>query len=291
MFANLTAVMPMVAMNEPTEMSIDAIRVVSNVREEIGDVADLVASIRQHGVIGPLIVKPDGELIAGQRRLAAAKAAGLTHVPVRVLDVCDPRTVLEIGLLENVQRRDLDPLSRAHAYHALLYEHGASIEEVAALVGQGRAHVYQYVQLLELHSAVQRALREEKISFADARELAPLALADQVAVLDEILALSKRPTSRQVKQRVQAQRALAAARRHSAQVTAGDTDDTADAYGALFSFKNDARPPLTTEPSADALAELNVVIAEMIGAAQGEDQTRAWARRLSHVAAALARHS
>ncbi len=263
-------------------MPIDAIRVVSNVREEVGDLRALVASVQQHGVIEPLIVKPDGELIAGQRRLAAAKIAGLTHVPVRVCDVRDPRVALEIGLIENVQRRDLDPLSRARAYHALIHEHGAAVEEVARLVGQGGAHVYQHLQLLDLHPDVQAALRAEKISFADARELAPLAPEDQVAVLDEVLSLPKRPTSRQVKQIVHARRALAAARRQAANPAADD--DGGDAYGDLFAHDANAGEPA---PSLDAASELNAVVAEMLAAAQGEDQLRAWARRLNRIAAAL----
>jgi ParB/RepB/Spo0J family partition protein len=273
---------PMVVLDEPTEMPIDAIRVVSNVRDEIGDIRALVATVAEHGVIEPLIVKPDGELIAGQRRLAAAKAVGLTHVPVRVRAVRDPRVALEIGLIENVQRRDLDPLSRARAYHALIHEHGAEVGEVARLVGQGVAHIYQHLQLLDLHPDVQAALRTEKISFADARELAPLAPEDQVAVLTDILALPKRATSRQVKQMVQTRRALAAARR---QAVASEENDAGDAlYGDLFaqSASPDASP--AQDASANPAAALSAIIAEMLAAAQGEDQLRAWARRLSRLA-------
>ena len=289
MFAALTV--PMVAMdekNEPTEMPIDAIRVVGNVRDEVGDVTELAATIREHGVIEPIIVTPDGKLIAGQRRLAAARAAGLTHVPVRVRDVRDPRVALEIGLIENVQRRELDPLSRARAYHALIHEHGVKVDAVARMVGQGAVHVYQYLQLLVLHPDAQRALREERISFADARELAPLAQADQRAVLAEILSMSKRPTSRQVKQLVKTQRALAAARRQSMPATDATGEDM---YGALFADAERANAtsaaPAVADVKSDPASDLGAIIAEMLEAAQGEDQLRAWARRLSHIAESL----
>jgi ParB/RepB/Spo0J family partition protein len=275
---------PLMVMDEPTEMLIDAIRVISNVRDEVGDIRALVASVQQHGVIEPLIVKPDGELIAGHRRLAAAKATGLTHVPVRVRAVRDPRVALEIGLIENVQRRDLEPLSRARAYHALIHEYGAEVEEVARLVGQGVAHIYQHLQLLDLHPDVQAALRTEKISFADARELAPLAPEDQVAVLTDIRALPKRATSRQVKQIAQARRALAAARRQATNLDADGADG--DCYGDLFAHDQSA-VELAPQPDADAASELNAIVAEMLAAAQGEDQLRAWARRLGRLAADL----
>jgi ParB family chromosome partitioning protein len=279
----LTALnVPMVVLGEPTEMPIGAIRVVCNVRDEIGDIRDLIATVQDFGVIEPLIVKPDGELIAGQRRLAAAKSAGLTHVPVRVHDAHDARDALEIGLIENVQRRDLGPLSRARAYHALIHEHGAEVGEVARLVGQGIAHVYQHLQLLDLHPEVQATLRAEKISFADARALAPLAHADQVAVLAEILALARRPTSRQVKQMVQSQRALAAARRQAVASEENVAEDTL--YGDLFAQNASPDTSPAQDASANPAAALSAIIAEMLAAAQGEDQLRAWARRLSRLA-------
>jgi len=275
-------------LNEPTELPIGAIRVNGNTRDEVGDIQGLVTSIQKYGVIEPVVVSPDGVLLAGKRRLTAARVAGLIEVPVRVRDVRDPRTALEIALIENVQRHELDPLSRARAYHALIHEHGATVNEVADLVEQGTAHVYQYLQLLELPSEVQRALRDGEISFADARDLTPLALEDQFAVLAEIRSLGKRLTSRQVKQIVKKQRAVAAAKRHSLRppTEAEVSENIETLYGALFAdnLGDDRRASVMTQPHLDARTELNAVVAEMLDAAQGEDQLRAWARRLSRVA-------
>ena len=287
MLTDLTRV-PIVMLNEPTELPIGAIRVNGNTRDEVGDIQGLVTSIQKYGVIEPVVVSPDGVLLAGKRRLTAARVAGLIEVPVRVRDVRDPRTALEIALIENVQRHELDPLSRARAYHALIHEHGATVNEVADMVEQGTAHVYQYLQLLELPSEVQRALRDGEISFADARDLTPLALEDQFAVLAEIRSLGKRLTSRQVKQIVKKQRAVAAAKRHSLRppTEAEVSENIETLYGALFAdnLGDDRRASVMTQPHLDARTELNAVVAEMLDAAQGEDQLRAWARRLSRVA-------
>ncbi|MBM3129480.1 MAG: ParB/RepB/Spo0J family partition protein [Chloroflexi bacterium] len=279
---------PIVMLNEPTEFPIGAIRVNGNTRDAVGDIQGLVATIQKYGVIEPVIITPDGELLAGKRRLTAAQAAGLIDVPVRVRDVRDPRSALEIGLIENVQRRDLDPLSRAHAYHALIREHGATVNEVAGLVEQGTAHVYQYLQLLELHPEVQRALRDGAISFADARDLTPLAPEDQLAVLAEIRSMGKQLTSRQVKQIVRKQRAVAAAKRHFARspTDAEMSENIENLYGALFveNLGDDRRASVMTPPHLEARTELNAVVVEMLEAAQGEDRLRAWARRLSRIA-------
>ena len=279
---------PIVLLNEPTELPIGAIRVNGNTRDEVGDIQGLVTSIQKYGVIEPVVVSPDGELLAGKRRLTAAQAAGLIEVPVRVRDVRDPRTALEIALIENVQRRDLDPLSRARAYHALIHEHGATVNEVADLVEQGTAHVYQYLQLLELPSEVQHALCDGEISFGDARDLTPLAPEDQLAVLAEIRSMGKRLTSRQVKQIVRKQRAVAAANRHSARspTDAETSENIENLYGALFanSTEDDRLTSVGPHPRLDARIELNAVVAELLDAAQGEDRLRAWARRLSRIA-------
>jgi ParB family chromosome partitioning protein len=126
----------------PTFMPLDAIQVDGNLRSLEGDVAALAESIRLHGVLEPLVITPDGRLLAGRRRLEAARCAGLPQVPVRVLDIRDERAAIEVGLIENVERTDLTPLSRAHTYHALI-KHGVSVGEIARLVGQDLDHVHQ----------------------------------------------------------------------------------------------------------------------------------------------------
>jgi ParB family chromosome partitioning protein len=277
-----------------TQMPIGAILISPNGDGNATDLDGLVASIRARGVLQPLIVAPDGRLLAGRRRLEAARRAGLEVVPVHVCAVNSERSAIEISLVENVERSDLDPITRAKAYRALIV-HGASVEEVADLVGQGTRHVYQLLQLLDLHPEVQQAVHTRALSFADARALVLLERDDQVAVLQEIRASAKPLTSRQVKVRVDTRRVMRLVKDNTkrdeqphsednpANPNSGlDENTAAGNYAALF--ESDA-PEQVVEvvQVANPLEQLNVLIAEMVAAAQGEDQVRAWARRLSHI--------
>ena len=270
-----------------SEMPIDAIVVNRNGYSD-ADLAGLVASIRARGVLHPLVVTPDGRLLAGRRRLEAARRAGLLTVPVRVCAIETERAAIEIGLIENAQRADLDPLTRAQAYRALV-EQGATIEEIAELVGQGVSHIYQHLQLLDLHPQVQQALHARAISFADARTLVPLGLEDQVAVLEEIHSSPKPLSSRQVKARVERRRVM---RLVESNVPNEPSEPNVpkvpngDCYTALFEVETRSHTPSPSD--ADPLEQLNALIAEMIAAAHGEDHIRAWARRLSRVLEQLA---
>jgi ParB/RepB/Spo0J family partition protein len=281
-----------------TQMPIAAILVSPNGDGKAADLDGLVASIRKRGVLQPLVVAPDGRLLAGRRRLAAARRAGLTTVPVRVCEIETERAAIEIGLIENVERADLDPLTRAKSYHALI-EQGASVEEIARLVGQGTGHVYQHLQLFELHPDVQHALHTRTLSFADARALVPLEPEDQASVLQEICSSPKPLSSRQVKLRVDARRVMRLVRsdepgtqKNCEVVTEGSqnscgANELAGNYGALFESQD--TPTVVEQPDAgiDPLDQLDALIAEMVSAAQGEDQVRAWARRLSRILAEL----
>jgi ParB/RepB/Spo0J family partition protein len=283
-----------------TQMPIGSILVSPNGDAQATDLDGLVTSIRKRGVLQPLIIAPNGRLLAGRRRLEAARRAGLELVPVHVCAVTSERSAIEISLVENVERSDLDPLTRAKAYHALI-EHGATVEEVADLVGQGTRHVYQLLQLLELHPEVQHALHTRALSFADARALVLLENDDQVAVLQEIRASVKPLTSRQVKARVDARRVMrlvqkSAQRDEHPQKEGGSAsadspqDQTpsvvAGNYGALFEIE-EVTPMAVQEPTANPLEQLDALIAEMVAAAQGEDHVRGWARRLSHLLGTL----
>lgn len=280
------------------QMPIGSILVSPNGDAHATDLDGLVASIRTKGVLQPLIVAPDGRLLAGRRRLEAARRAGLNLVPVRVCEVTSERSAIEIGLVENVERSDLDPLTRAKAYRALI-DQGASVEEIADLVGQGTRHVYQLLQLLDLHPQVQHAVHTRALSFADARALVLLDHTDQVAVLEEIKASAKLPTSRQVKARVDARRVMRLVQENAKRDGKSPRDDNpaspsseqdentaAGNYAALFETD---RPDQVAEveQAANPLEQLNVLISEMVAAAQGEDQVRAWARRLSHILGTL----
>ena len=283
------------------QMPIGSILVSPNGDAQATDLDGLVASIRAKGVLQPLIVAPDGRLLAGRRRLEAARRAGLAQVPVRVCEVTSERSAIEIGLVENVERADLDPLTRAKTYRALI-DQGASVEEVADLVGQGTRHVYQLLQLFDLHPQVQHAVHMRELSFADARALVLLEQDDQIVVFEEIQAAAKsKPlTSRQVKARVDARRVMRLVQENatrSEQAQKGDESGPADSqekgpgsatldYAVLFETTLPEVVP-QPEPVRMPLEELDKLIAEMVVAAQGEDQVRGWARRLSHILGAL----
>jgi len=142
----------------------------------------LARSIQEVGILQPLVVRAraDGyELIAGERRLRAARIAGLTTVPVVVRDAGDGES-LRAALIENLHREDLAPLELAAAFAELLEELGASQEEVAARLGYSRAHVANTIRLLSLPAPVQRLLAEGRIQPGHARAL--LGLSDDEAM-------------------------------------------------------------------------------------------------------------
>lgn len=139
------------------------------------ELQDLAESIRQHGIIQPLIVTydPNGDeytLIAGERRLRAARLAGLDMVPVIIRQATDQER-LELALIENVQRADLTPLETAEAFVHLSDEFGLSHEEIAVRVGKSREAVTNTMRLLKLPQSVRQALASGKISEGHARAL------------------------------------------------------------------------------------------------------------------------
>lgn len=264
-----------------SQMPIEAIVVSRNGHGETENLDGLTASIRARGVLEPLIVTPEGRLLAGRRRLVAAGRAGLTIVPVRVCEVTDERAAIEISLVENVERADLDPLTRAKSYQGLV-EQGATVEDIATLVGQGIGHVYQHLALLDLHPEVQKALHANRLRFADARTLAPLELEEQASVLEEIRQSPTLLSSRAVKARVDAQRVMRLVEKADTSEEQ-NRDDPKGNYAALFETENASTIHASTDGSSNPLDDLNAIIAEMVAAAQGEDQLRTWARRLSHI--------
>ena len=141
--------------------------------------AELAASIREHGVIQPLLVRPGDKpghylLVAGERRLRAAGRAGLKEVPVLVMEL-DERRGLEISLIENLQREDLNPIEEAEGYFRLVNEFSLSHTAVASLLGKSRSAVTNTMRLLNLGENARQALIEEKISMGHGRALLALA--------------------------------------------------------------------------------------------------------------------
>ncbi len=138
---------------------------------------ELAASIREHGVIQPLIVSPASNgtytLVAGERRWQAARRAGLRTVPVVIRSASDQQ-LLELALIENVQRADLNAIEEAEAFQHLVKEFGLSHDKVAASVGKSRVAVTNTIRLLDASSAVKQALVDGKISEGHARALLAL---------------------------------------------------------------------------------------------------------------------
>ncbi|MBM4075683.1 MAG: ParB/RepB/Spo0J family partition protein [Planctomycetes bacterium] len=137
---------------------------------------ELVDSIRQHGVLQPLLVRAAGggyQLIAGERRLIAAKKAGMQEVPCRVLVLTDQQ-VSEVALEENLKRQDLNVLEKATAFQGYLDRYGCTIEELARRLSLDRSTVSNMVRLLELPESVKNDLRSDKISAGHARSLLSL---------------------------------------------------------------------------------------------------------------------
>lgn len=151
--------------------------------------AELADSIRAQGVVQPVVVTPgeDGRyvIIAGERRWRAAQQAGLTELPVVVREVADDRELLELALVENLQRSDLNPIEEALAFQALAEELGNSQEEIARRVGKARATISNSLRLLNLDDAVQALLRSGRLTAGQARPLLALSRpADQVALAE-----------------------------------------------------------------------------------------------------------
>jgi ParB family chromosome partitioning protein len=144
------------------------------------DLDDLTASIREKGIVQPIVVRTvkgtaDAyEIIAGERRWRAAQKAGLHEVPVVIHEASD-KEALEIALVENIQRADLNPLEEAQGYQQLIDEHQYGQAELAVVIGKSRSHIANTLRLLKLPPVVQAFLREGKLTAGHARALITLA--------------------------------------------------------------------------------------------------------------------
>ena len=154
------------------------------------DLVELANSLREHGLVQPIVVRAHGgryQLIAGQRRLFAARRLGWGQVPVRVLEV-DDRQMSEIAIVENLQRRDLDPLEKAASFKQYLSAWGGTQDELAKRLSIDRSTVANLIRLLELPEPVQQRLRSGGISMGHARALLPLGDEDEQARLADRIA-------------------------------------------------------------------------------------------------------
>lgn len=143
--------------------------------------ADLAASLKSSGLIQPIVVRPVGEryeLIAGERRLRAAKLAGLQTIPAIVKEV-DAYTQAQLALIENIQREDLNPIDRALAYNALVQQLGLTHAELAARLGENRTVVSHFLRLLDLSDSVRDMVQANQVSVGHGKLLAGLADASE----------------------------------------------------------------------------------------------------------------
>lgn len=148
--------------------------------------AELVESVRSHGVLQPILLRrinfvinepPQFEIVAGERRFRAAKEAGLSEIPATVRSLTD-KEVLEIQVIENLQRADLEPLEEAEGYHLLMKEHGYSADELALKIGKSRTYVYARIKLCDLPEVARTALAAGKISHSVALLIARIPSAE-----------------------------------------------------------------------------------------------------------------
>ena len=204
----LAALIPQRAPTVPVTIDIPIARVRPNPlqprkRFDPDGLASLSASIAEHGVIQPIVVTEtiDGyRLVAGERRLRAAQAAGLERIPAVVRQLAD-REQLEVALVENLQREDLDPLETADAYRQLIEEFGFSQDDLAARVGRARSTVANTLRLLDLAPGVQAAVADGRLSEGHGRALGGLPQELQDRVLDSVIGqdLSVRQTEELVR--------------------------------------------------------------------------------------------
>ncbi|MBE6734181.1 MAG: ParB/RepB/Spo0J family partition protein [Ruminococcaceae bacterium] len=162
-------------------------------------------SIREHGVLQPILVRPvfggGYQIVAGERRYRASRIAGLTEIPAIIRELDDLQT-MEIALIENLQRENLNPVEEALGYRTLMETHGLTQEEVATAVGKSRPVVANALRILKLPEYVQALVSEGKLSSGHARALAGLEDADVICALAEEIVergLSVRETEKLVK--------------------------------------------------------------------------------------------
>src|SRR2546423_483451 len=169
---------------EPSEVELDSIvpgPMQPRTDFDEASLQGLADSIRAHGIVQPLLVRRRGndgyELIAGERRWRAAKLAGLSRVPIIIKDVPDD-SLLEIALIENIQREDLNPIEEAQAYKKLIENVGLTQEALASRVGRDRSYITNYLRLLRLPEDLQQLVKEGRLSTGHARTLLALSHID-----------------------------------------------------------------------------------------------------------------
>ena len=204
----LASLIPQRSPGQPGTLEIPTARIKPNPHQprkrfDADSLATLTASIAEHGVLQPILVTEtiDGyQLVAGERRLRAAQAAGLDRIPALVRQLAD-RDQLELALVENLQREDLDPIETADAYRQLIDEFGFTQDALAERVGRARSTVANTLRLLDLAPGIQAAVADGRLSEGHGRAIGGLATELQERVLDSVIGqeLSVRQTEELVR--------------------------------------------------------------------------------------------
>src|SRR5216683_6396561 len=211
--------------SESTVQELPIASIVANPRQprktfDDNSLRDLAASLKRSGLLQPVVVRRHGQqfqIVVGERRWRAARLAGLSHIPAVVRDTTDAES-LELALVENLLREDLNPMEEAEAYQQILAEFGWTQEQLAQRVGRDRSTIANGLRLLKLPLSIQDDLRGGRLTMGHARALLALtSLADQMKLRDDILAHSW--SVRATEEGVQKQRAAPAPRR-SAELSA-----------------------------------------------------------------------
>ncbi len=231
--------------SELQELTIESLRpgkYQPRTRMDETSLAELAESIKARGVIQPIVVRPVGdaqyEILAGERRWRAARLAGLDRIPAVVKPVPD-EAALGIGLIENIQREDLNPIEEGGGLKRLIEEFKLTHDEVAKAIGRSRASVTNLLRLLELAPAVQAMVQEGSLDMGHARALLALSRPRQVELAHQVVlkGLSVRETERLVQEATAAPKA---ASRH-AQELDGDSrrlqEELAESLGATVKLK------------------------------------------------------
>ena len=190
-----------------------------------GALQELAESIAKRGVIQPIIVRPHGggfQIVAGERRWRAAQRAQMHRIPAIVRDF-DEQETLEIALIENIQREELNPIEEAEAYRKLIAEFHHSQDALGRIVGKSRSHIANLMRLLDLPASVQRQVQEQKLSMGHARALIGAPDCERLARQVEEKGLSVRDTEQLVR-KVKTGDETPAARRSSSGSSHGEKD-------------------------------------------------------------------
>jgi len=232
------------------------------------ELAELANSVRERGIIQPIVVRARGtdsyEIIAGERRWRAAQRAGLHEVPIVALDVTDSEA-LELAIIENVQRADLNPLEEATGYQSLANEFNHSQEEIAKIVGKSRSHIANTLRLLHLPEKVKAYINSGKLTAGHARMLVGQANAEELA--DQIVNQGLNVRQVEAMARKNSQQKAKAGKRGGEPGKDADTEALerrlTDALGLIVTIDHRAHGGGTLQVKYKTLEQLDDVIARL----------------------------